>query len=173
VITSEECAACHHAPKLGPSCEQCHRTEHDWRQGLTGSDLATGPEDAMFGLADCADCHPDVAKGILPASRGATLKGCAECHGEDDPPRDLAGLIAGWRNSHAQAAALASTLDRIDASEPRQTMPDVVPWALGRDPSQGVHNPGLTQALLRFARQAAGLPLEEPASAQEPPKEEE
>lgn len=173
VVPAEQCAACHHEPQLGPACEDCHRTERDWRRGQTGSAEVAGAEEAMWGLADCVDCHPDVAKGKLPATREAAVSGCAECHAEDDPPRDLAGLVAGWRHAHEQAVALAGLSLRIPEPPPRQNKPDVVRWVLGRDASRGVHNPGLTQSLLREARRRAGLPLEAPASTQGPPLKEE
>jgi len=176
-VAEDACLACHHGQRAERPCERCHRSERDWRAGNSGGGPQAGPE-PMLGLADCTDCHPDVAKGALRADPAATLAACAECHAEDEPPRDLPGIVAGWSASHTEALLIVEGKDRIDPAAGRPRPQDGIAGLLASDPSRGAHNPGLTAELLRIARglaAALGSPGPEgapPAAPGESPEEE-
>ena len=138
--------------------------------------LVSGPAtpDPMVGLADCGDCHTDVAARALQTSDQVVLAACRKCHAEDDPPRDVASLLAAWQATHRQAVEWLGTVQRINspAARPSQAERMALLSALYLDPSNGVHNPHLTGLLVQRARKLVALSGDATIGLRGPPNEE-
>ena len=165
------CQSCHHRDLKGVDCESCHRVEDNWRKGLSGGSIKAEPEE-MVGLADCGDCHPDVSRGSLVSERSEMLRACEECHREDDPPRDMQAFMDGWQAQDRQAFELLGASRRISSTQDRPSAGLGLDEILRRDLSCGVHNPGLTRAVLELARELGEIPALEDEAWDQQVKEE-
>ncbi len=162
LIAPSGCHSCHH-PQGGGSpypCERCHRGERDLRQGLVR--VGSGPDgagrfevraepEAMADMAECSDCHQDVAKGAPRTSSRVITRACVECH-EDSTPSERAGLIAERRLGYEATLEEIRRLERIyRGDERRMGAVERLRSVLEADSSRGFHNPGLTSEIRDMA----------------------